>query len=136
MCHSALLPNGLRVLVVDANADSSELLTLLFASYGVETTTATCVREAIQQIHQTRPDLLISELALPQEDGYALIRQVQALETTFNVRIPAIAVTVYTRTTDRLQALSAGFSRHLSKPIDFDELIATVASVTEKVEAV
>lgn len=87
MCHSTSLQNGLRVLVVDSDPDSCELLVLLLSQYGIETTIATCASEAIAQIHQIPPDLLISEIWLPGEDGYSLIHQVKTLETTLHVQI-------------------------------------------------
>ena len=130
MFDAASLRPGLRVLVVDGHTDSRVLLTALFGQYGIETTTATCVREAIDSLHQTFPDLLISELLLPGEDGYALMSQVKALEAIYQVQLPAIALTVCTTERDQIHALTAGFCRHLAKPLDIDELIATMAGLT------
>lgn len=130
MCYSALLRKGLRVLVVDGAADARDLLTALFDEYEVETTTATCVSEALEIMQQTRPDLLISEIILPGENGYSLISQVKTFEMTNCVRIPTIALTVCARETDRIHALAAGYCRHLSKPLNIDELIATMACIT------
>ncbi|MBD2036181.1 response regulator [Leptolyngbya sp. FACHB-321] len=113
MFDAASLRSGLRVLVVDGHADSRVLLTNLFELYGVETTTATCVREAIASLHQAFPDLLISELLLPGEDGYALISQVKDLEAMYQVQLPTIALTVCTTEHDQIHALTAGFCRHL-----------------------
>jgi len=128
---SALLRNGLRVLVVDNDLDSCELLKTLFAEYEIETITATCASEAIEQINQTPPDLLISEIFLPGEDGYSLIHQVKTLETTLHVQIPAIALTAMCiGEDDRADTLAAGFCSHLLKPFDINELIATVTYLT------
>jgi len=124
------LKPGLRVLVVDGHADSRFLLTTLFELYGVQTTTATCVREAIDSLHQSFPDLLISELLLLGEDGYALISQVKILEALYQVQLPAIALTVCTTERDQIHALTAGFCRHLAKPLDIDELLTTIAGLT------
>ena len=126
----SLLQKGLRVLVVDGTADCRDLLTMLFDGYGVETTTATCVSEAITSMQQTLPDLVISELFLPGEDGYALMNQVKAFETTYCVQIPAIALTVCAGGHDRTRALTAGFCRHLAKPLDIDALLATIIGIT------
>lgn len=131
MCHSAWLRKGLRVLVVDSDADSRELLRLLFESYGVETIVASCVSESVRLLQQFCPDLLISEIALPGEDGYSLMNQVKTFESVYNIHIPAIALTVCARKRDRMLALAAGFCQHLPKPLDIDELLTTVASLTQ-----
>jgi CheY-like chemotaxis protein len=130
MPHLPLLQKGLRVLVVDGTADSRDLLTMLFDAYGVETTTATCVSEAITSMQQALPDLVISELFLPGEDGYALMDKVKTFETTYRVQVPAIALTVCAGVHDRTDALAAGFCRHLAKPLDIDELLTTIIGIT------
>lgn len=131
MCYSTSLQNGLRVLVVDSDLDSCELLVILLAEYGIETIIATCASEAIEQIHQVPPDLLIGEILLPGEDGYSLIRRVKTLEKTLRVQIPAIALTtVLAGECELIDSLAAGFCRHLLKPFDMDELMAEVASLT------
>lgn len=114
-----------------------ELLAILFAEYGIETTIATCASEAIAQIQQAPPDLLISEILLPGEDGYSLIHQVKTLETALHVQIPAIALTaMFTGEHDRIYTLTSGFCRHLLKPFDMDELMATVACLTGQSSAI
>lgn len=131
MYDSGVFGQDLRVLIVDDCLDSRELLTLLFAEYGVETITATSVSEAVELIQQTLPDLVISEIALPDEDGYALIKQLNALQ----VQLPVIALTLLASKDDRRQALAGGFCQYLSKPLDLDQLIETVASVAQQVQA-
>ncbi|NEQ20645.1 MAG: response regulator [Microcoleus sp. SIO2G3] len=128
--------DGLQVLVVDSDPDSRDLLTMLFEAYGVETIVATSASEALEILKQVKPDLLISEICLPQEDGYSLMRQVKALEMQQQVQIPAIALTVCAREDDRANALSVGFDCHLSKPFDIDELIATVTYLTREIQLV
>jgi two-component system OmpR family response regulator len=86
--------------------------------------------EALEILKQVKPDLLISEIRLPKEDGYSLMHKVKALESAQQVQIPAIALTVYAREDDRAHALSVGFEEHLPKPFDIDELIETVACLT------
>ena len=135
MPHLPLLRKGLRVLVVDGTADCRDLLTMLFDGYEVETTTATCVSEAIASMQQTLPDLVISELFLPGEDGYALMDKVKAFETTYRVQIPAIALTVCAGVHDRTRTLAAGFCQHLAKPLDIDELLATIVCITGSAQA-
>jgi two-component system, OmpR family, response regulator len=130
MCHLSSLPKGIRVLVVDSDPDACELLAMLFAKYAIETITATCVSEALEKIQQIRPHLLISEIFLPDEDGYALIRQVQVIEKIQHVQIPAIALTTqYGRECDRVHILAAGFCKHLPKPLNIDELMTAMACI-------
>jgi CheY-like chemotaxis protein len=121
--YSSLALDGLRVLVVDHDEDSRELLKALFSGYGIKTITADTVREALEVVEQGKPDLVISELLLPYEDGYSLI---EALKSR-SLQIPTITLTVCTTAGDRAQALAAGFSEHVIKPFDFDELISTIA---------
>ncbi len=128
--------DGLQVLVVDSDPDSRYLLTMLFEGYGVKTITATSALEALEILKQVKPDLLISEIRLPKEDGYSLMRQVKALEMQKQVPIPAIALTVCAREDDRAHALSVGFEEHLPKPFDIDELLAMVTCLTGHVQSV
>jgi len=130
MVYQSLLLDGLQVLVVDSDPDSSYLLKLIFEEYGVETIAAKSALEALEILKQVKPDLLISEIRLPNEDGYSLMHKVKALEMQRQVQIPAIALTTYAREGDRAHALSVGFGKHLSKPFDIDELIETVACLT------
>ncbi|MBD2095867.1 response regulator [Trichocoleus sp. FACHB-591] len=134
MCDSNSLRKGLRVLVVDGDADSRDLLMALFEDYEVATITATCVSEALEIMQQACPDLLISEIVLPGEDGYSLMSQVKAWETTQRTRIPAIALTVCAEESAQRRAVAAGFCQHLPKPLDIDELIATMACLTQETQ--
>ena len=136
MCNHSLPLNGLRVLVVDNDPDSRYLLTMMFEEYGVETIAAKSAFEALEILNQVKPDLLISEIPLPQEDGYSLMRQVRASQMQRQAQIPAIALTTHAREEDRAQALAVGFEEHLPKPFDIDELIATVACLTKHVRLV
>ena len=133
VCYQSLPLKGLQVLVVDSDPDSRYLLTILFEEYGVETIAATSALEALEILKQIKPDLLISEIRLPNEDGYSLMDKVKAFESGRHVHIPAIALTVYAREDDRAHALSVGFEEHLPKPFDIDELLATVAGLTRQV---
>ncbi|MBW4487186.1 MAG: response regulator [Trichocoleus desertorum ATA4-8-CV12] len=126
----------LQVLVVDNDPDSRHLLTALFAIYGIRTIAAASACEALAILQDIKPDLLISELALPGQDGYSLMPQVKALESRHQAHIPAIALTGYHRKDDRDHALAVGFRKLLAKPVDIDELIATVADLTESYQLV
>ncbi|MEH2253367.1 hybrid sensor histidine kinase/response regulator [Nostoc sp.] len=120
---------GLRVLVVDDEADTRNFLSFMFEEYGAFTTGVASVDEALAVLEQAKPDILISDIGMSEQDGYTLIRKLRSLEPEKGGRIPAIALTAYTREEDRLEALSAGFQQHLSKPIDPTKLIAMVVNV-------
>ncbi|MHC5934125.1 hybrid sensor histidine kinase/response regulator [Nostoc sp.] len=120
---------GLRVLVVDDEADTRNFLSFMFEEYGAIAIAVASVDEALAVVEQAKPDILISDIGMSEQDGYTLIRKLRSLEPEKGGRIPAIALTAYTREEDRLEALRAGFQQHLSKPIDPTKLIAMVANV-------
>ncbi|MBD1901474.1 response regulator [Coleofasciculus sp. FACHB-125] len=120
--------DGLQILVVDDEADARELLKSILEQYGAEAIAVASAEEAIGTIQQSKPDLLISDIGMPNEDGYSLIRLVRALEAEKG-QIPSVALTAYVRVDDQKAALSAGFQSHVAKPIDPTELIAVVASL-------
>ncbi|MEH2298461.1 MAG: response regulator [Nostoc sp.] len=120
---------GLRVLVVDDQADTRNFLSFMFEEYGAIATAVASVDEALTVIEQAKADILISDIGMSEQDGYTLIRKLRSLEPEKGGRLPAIALTAYTREEDRLEALRAGFQQHLSKPIDPTKLIAMVANV-------
>ena len=117
---------GVRVLVVDDEADARSLLTLVLEECGAQVHAAASVRQALMAIPQFYPQVLISDIAMPEEDGYTLIRQVRRMELSEGGYLPAAAVTAYARAEDRTRALKAGYDIHLPKPVDTGELIAVV----------
>lgn len=119
--------SGSKVLVVDDEADGCEAIAMVLRSAGVEVRTAASVDAALELLSSWRPDVLLSDIGLPEEDGYGLLRKVRALEATAGVTLPAVAVTAYTQPQDRTRALLAGFHDHLAKPVDSDTLLAVVA---------
>ncbi|MBD1909314.1 MULTISPECIES: response regulator [unclassified Leptolyngbya] len=119
-------PQKIQVLVVDSDPDSRDLLAALFNGYEARTIMAASASECLEKIQESPPDLLVCELALPDEDGYSLMGKVKAFEAAQGIRIPAITLTVYASDEDRSLALAAGFSRHLSKPLDIDEFLEAV----------
>lgn len=123
---------GLKVLVVDDEADTRELLRVGLGQCGAEVMTAGSAQEALAAIEESRPDLLISDIGMPGEDGYELIRKVRALSAVRGGKIPAIALTAYARTEDRLRALRAGYQMHISKPVELAELVAVMASLVQR----
>ena len=128
MCHTQKL-DGLRLLVVDDDPDTRELLTILFSGEGAEIIAAASVVEALEALSCFQPDMLISDISLPDEDGYSLLQKVRKLDASQRGQIPAIALTAHVMDEDRARALSAGFDRHLSKPTDLDELTSVVKSL-------
>ena len=121
--------DGLKVLVVDDEVDTRELLEVGIGQCGAEVVTAGSAEEALATLEETRPDLLVGDIGMPGEDGYDLIRKVRALPAGRGGKIPAIALTAYARTEDRLRALRAGYQMHVSKPVELAELVAVMASL-------
>ncbi|MEZ4431802.1 MAG: PAS domain-containing protein [bacterium] len=130
---AALDLGGLTVLVVDDQPDACEFVARLLAECGARAATATSARAALDAIREAPPEALVSDIGMPQMDGYELIRAVRALPADKGGRVPAIAMTAFARSTDRERALAAGFDRHLAKPVDPADLIATIASLTGRV---
>lgn len=119
----------LRVLIVDDESDTRDLLRAILERCGSEVMVAASANEAFERFTQWHPDVLISDVGMPQKDGYSLIREVRAWEQQQGGRVPAIALTAYARLEDRVNALQAGFQVHVSKPIEPIELNAVVASL-------
>jgi len=124
---AALSLEGTNILVVDDDADSRELITFVLEQAGASVTSVTSAEEVLQTLAQTPLDVLVSDVGMPEMDGYELMRQVRTLPPQHGGEIPAIAVTAYAGDINQQQALLVGFQGHLSKPIDPDELIAAVA---------
>lgn len=116
------------VLVVDDEADTRDLLTVVLERAGATVRSVASVNEALQVIQQSPPDVLISDVGMPEQDGYALIRQVREQESEQVGRMPAIALTAYATEEDCKQLLKAGFQLHLSKPVEPTTLVAAVVS--------
>jgi PAS domain S-box-containing protein len=124
---------GLRILVVDDDADAREMLGVMLGNYGAEVTVARSVDEALDLISRQAPDILVSDIGLPSEDGYALIRRIRGSPET--ARLPALALTAYATVADHRRALEAGFQRHVSKPVDPAELAGLVATMAAESRA-
>ncbi len=132
---SDLLLEGLRVLVVDDEADARELVGTVLEQYGAEVTLAANAFEALEALDRHWADVLVSDIGMPEEDGYSLIRKIRSLEAERGAQeMPAVALTAYAQEKDQQQALSAGFQVHLSKPVDPVGLVAAVARVTGRGE--
>jgi signal transduction histidine kinase len=120
---------GVQVLIVDDDADARELLTAILQQYGAEVRGVGSTPEGIEALKAWRPDVLVSDIGMPGRDGYELIREVRALSSEHGGNIPAIALTGYARSEDRLKALSSGFQRHVTKPVEPENLAATIAGL-------
>lgn len=128
---------GVRVLVVEDEQDAREVLTIALRQCGAEVMSAGSAAEALEILRGERtPDVLVSDIEMPGEDGYALIRKVRALEEERGGRVPAAALTAYARSEDRMRALSAGFQVHIPKPVEPAELVAVVASLSGRTSLV
>ncbi len=133
--------SGVHVMVVDDEPDSLEFVAFVLKQAGAQVTTATCALEVLQALAELKPDVLVSDIGMPEIDGYMLIRQIRMLPTEQSgqlpaiskeaCRIPAIALTAYAGEANHQQALDTGFQWHLSKPVEPDELVAIVAKLAE-----
>ncbi|NEQ20239.1 MAG: GAF domain-containing protein [Microcoleus sp. SIO2G3] len=119
--------NQLRILVVDDEVDVQELLVAILSEYGAQVSVAASAAAALTLLDQFKPDVLISDIGMPVVDGYMLMRQVRQLPPQQGGLIQAIALTAYAGELNQQQALDAGFQRHVTKPIEPDELVKTIA---------
>ncbi|WP_218032865.1 PAS domain S-box protein [Brevifollis gellanilyticus] len=124
--------DSITVLVVDDEEDARNLLLVVLSKAGAKVRTAGSVRQALDQWNEVVPDILISDIGMPEEDGYTLIQKIRALPEDKGRSVPAIALSAYTRTEDRIKAINAGFQMHLSKPADSLELLTMVSSLVER----
>jgi PAS domain S-box-containing protein len=124
--------DGLKVLVVDDEPDTRELLRVGIERCGAEVFAAASASEALEALTAFAPDVLISDIGMPGVDGYELIRRVRALPDDGGGRVPAIALTAYARVEDRMRALRAGYHMHVPKPVELAELVAVAASLIRR----
>jgi signal transduction histidine kinase/ActR/RegA family two-component response regulator len=130
---AATLPSldGVRILLVDDDLDTLQMLTMMLTAHKAKVQAASSVTEALETLQWHKPDVLVSDLAMPDEDGYSLIGKVRALEAAGGKPIPTVALTAYVRVEDRARALSAGFNMFVPKPVEPQELIAAIANLAE-----
>jgi PAS domain S-box-containing protein len=121
--------DGLKILVIDDEADTRELLRVVLSQCNAEVITAGSVREALELFDRHRPDILISDIGMPEEDGYELIQRIRELPVERGGNVQAIALTAYARAEDRLRVLRSGYQTHVAKPVEMAELLAVVASL-------
>ncbi len=123
-----------HVLVVDDDEESRELASLVLTNAGAETRTAPSAREAMALLEEWPPDVLVSDLEMPEEDGFSLLRRARRASLLRNRKLPALTLTAYGRSEDRVRVLAAGFNLHLAKPADPTELVLAVASLVGRTE--
>jgi PAS domain S-box-containing protein len=122
---------GLKVLAVDDDADSRHLLATILGRCGAEVQTCESAAQALRSLAEFHPDVLVSDIGMPGEDGYSLIRKVRSSENSYR-RVPAVALTAFARAEDRMKALSAGFNMHVPKPVEPAELTTVIASLVKQ----
>jgi len=132
LAQSQQLLSGVNVLLVDDDSDTLMLMTTALTRRQANVTAVSSAGEAIQAITRKRPDVLVSDIAMPDEDGYGLIEKVRRLENGAMQTIPAVAITAYAKEEDRERALSAGFQIYLAKPVELAELISVVARAAKR----
>jgi CheY-like chemotaxis protein len=121
--------NGLRVLVVDDEPDALEILSLMLNRSGASVRTATSSEDALRIFIEWQPNVLLSDVGMPGEDGYTFIRRVRALAPEQGGNVPAAAITAHAREEDRVKALAAGYQAHLAKPIDPATLVSALVGL-------
>lgn len=124
--------DGIRILIVDDDADTREFLKAGLEFCGAEVLLTTSASEALPALTRNLPDIMISDIGMPLADGYELIRRVRALPPEQGGKIPAVALTAYARFEDRLKALKAGYQMHVPKPVELTELVAVITSLMER----
>jgi CheY-like chemotaxis protein len=125
---------NLRILVVEDEPDALDLITMELTEHGARVYGATEAEEALALLEKGNFDLLISDIGLADVDGYALIRQIRGQSDDEGRSIPAIALTAYARTQDRIQAIAAGYNTHVAKPVEIHELVAVVKCLTGRLD--
>src|SRR5581483_11164350 len=124
--------SGLRVLVVDDDTDARELVATVLTHCGAEVNAVASAAEALAVLGSFKPDVMVSDIEMPGEDGYSLIRKVRS-HVGGASRIAAAALTAHARTEDRMRALAAGYDTHIAKPVEPSELLAVVASIARRI---
>jgi signal transduction histidine kinase len=120
---------GVRLLIVDDDEDSREFIGCILAEQGATVTSASSAREALRLLEESHPDVLLSDIGMPDVDGYALMRLIRGMPAERGGKTPAVALTAYARESDGEHALGAGFQAHVTKPVDPERLTAVVASL-------
>ncbi|YAF94070.1 MAG: response regulator [Nodularia sp. CChRGM 3473] len=127
--QASLALAGLEILVVDDDEDSRFYISTVLEADGATVMTVASAAAALAILAELQPDICICDIAMPGEDGYSLIRKIRALKPDKVGGVPAIALTAYADSEDRIRALEAGFQMHVAKPIDPEQLVVTIANL-------
>ncbi len=129
---STLTLNQVKILLVDDETDAREFVVFLLQQYGAQVTAAASAANALATLAQCQPDVIISDIGMPEQDGYRLIHQIRALPADQGGQIPAIALTAYAGERDQQQALTAGFQTHIAKPVDAATLVVAISAIVQQ----
>ena len=124
--------SGIKVLAVDDDADARDLVVFLLENSGASVTAVANAADALAVLTQSVPDVLLSDIGMPDTNGYLLLRQVRALPPDRGGLVPAIALTAYAGEIDYQQAMAAGFQRHIAKPLDPGKLVQAIWEVLDR----
>ena len=124
--------DGLQLLVVDDDDDARELIAQVLVECGAQVRQAGNAADALHEFERSPPDVLLSDIGMPERDGYELIHDIRGLDAGHGGRVPAVAITAFSRPEDRAQAMLAGFQAHVAKPIRPSELVSTVAGLAPR----
>ena len=124
--------DGLKILIVDDERDTLEMLRIGLSNCGAEVIVTGSAADALEALSSSTPDVIISDIGMPDVDGYEFMRKVRALPAEGGGRVPSVALTAYARTEDRLQALRSGYQMHVPKPVELAELVAVTASLAQR----
>lgn len=125
---------GYWILTVDDESDAREIVSFVLQINGAQVTSASSAVEALELLNKVNgkvPDVLLSDISMPFESGYSLLEKVRSLADERVAKIPAIALTAYTRPEDRQAAFEAGFQKHLGKPFEMEDLISAIIEITD-----
>jgi CheY-like chemotaxis protein len=121
--------SGIKVLVIDDELDAREVIKRILTHCGANVTTAASAMEGLQRLRLDKPDVLISDIGMPDKNGYQFIREVRNLPAESGGKTPAIALTAFARPEDQISAMNAGYQAHLTKPVESRELITEIAKL-------
>jgi CheY-like chemotaxis protein len=120
---------GFNIVVIEDELDAREFLAIALEQYGARVKAAASAAEGLRAVAAEVPDVILSDLGMPDEDGYSFIRKLRALPSNEGGQVPAIALTAFVRTEDRIRALESGFQLHFSKPIDPLQLVVAITNI-------